>query len=165
MIFEPFGGLVILALIAVALIAGLTVAIVGRKSKRTLSMGVLIIAAPWMLLLLLAALSPHEIDEWNPSIHSDSEIIGEWKIDGSSVTIQPDSSFAAAIQGDVFKGNWIRKDWNLFLTDMNGAEHQMRFVQDRGELILLPNLPEHDHFAPGTMALKRSEPTAAAPTR
>lgn len=155
MIFEPFGGLVIILLIVAGLVVGLVVAIAGRKSKRTLSMGVLIIAAPWMLLLLLAALSPHEIDEWNPSIHSDSEIIGEWKGTSSSITIRPDSSFTASIQGIVPEGKWRRADWNLYLTDTNGAEHYMRFVQDGGNLTLLPNPPQDGYFAPGSMALKR----------
>jgi hypothetical protein len=160
MIFEPFGGLVILLVIAVTLIVGLIVAIAGRKSKRTVAVGVLIVAAPWMLLMLLMMLSPHEIDEWNPAIGSDTDVIGKWTTDGYLIAIRPDSSFEATIQGISLKGSWRRMDWNLYLTDSNGAERYMRFVHDSGDLILLPNPPVDDDFVPGPMAIKRSEQDA-----
>ncbi len=152
MIPEPFGGLIILVAIAAALIVGLVVAISGRKSKRTLAVGIAIIGAPWLLLILLVILSPQDIDEVNPNIVSDSEVFGVWKIDDYTIALRPDSSFVATIEGLPLKGKWRRMDWNLYLTESNGIERYMRFVQDSGDLLLLPKPPDGDYLDPGPMA-------------
>jgi hypothetical protein len=157
MIPEPLGGLIILVAIVFALIVGLVVATAGRKSKRTLTVGIAIISAPWFLLILMVILSPPDIDEVNPNIVSDSEVFGVWKIDDYAITLRPDLTFVATIEGLPLEGKWRRMDWNLYLTESNGIERYMRFVQDSGDLLLLPKPPEGDYFDPGPMARRTSE--------
>lgn len=151
---EPFGGLLLLLAIVVFFIAGIAVAVIGRKSRRRVFTGLGIIAAPWLLLLMLAVLSPG-IDEWNRDLESPSEAWGIWEGDGYRIELSSDQSFSSKRDGELLTGTYRIEDWNVFLTDGSGKEGYMRFVEDSGELLLLPDPPRDESPRPGPITRKR----------
>ncbi|MFT5489863.1 MAG: hypothetical protein ACI8V5_000202 [Limisphaerales bacterium] len=151
---EPFGGLLLLAAFAVSFIVGLFVAIAGRESKKRVFTGIGIIAAPWILLALLAILSPG-IDEWNPTLDADSAAWGTWEGDGYLIELKSDSSYAAKLKDESRSGTWRRMDWNVYLANADGQERYMRFVEDSGGLLLLPDPPRDDSLSTGPITRKR----------
>jgi hypothetical protein len=151
---EPFGGLLLLAAIAASLIVGLLVIVTGRKRKKMVFTGLGIIAAPWFLLALLAILSPG-IDEWNPMLTSDSAAWGTWEGDGYSIVLRPDSTYAANLNGESMSGSWRRTDINVYLSGGTVEERYMRFVEDSGDLLLLPDPPRDESPYPGPITKRR----------
>lgn len=156
MIFEPFGGLFILAGIAGSFFLGLAIAIVGRRSKIFLITGVGIIVAPWALLILASVLIPG-IDEWNPTIESDSEAVGSWEGDGYKIELKRDATFVMQHGSKSSSGIWRRMDWNVYFTFDHEPERYMRFVEDSGELLLLPEPPNDESFQPGPIMKRRQK--------
>jgi len=154
---EPFGGLIILVAIAASFIVGLFVIITGRKHKKRVFAGLGIIAAPWLLLGLFAILSPG-IDEWNPVLESDSAAWGTWKGEGYLIELKPDSTYTADLNGESKSGTWRRMDFNVYLSDGGVEEHYMRFVEDSGDLLLLPDPPRDESPYPGPI-MKRDNKT------
>jgi hypothetical protein len=151
---EPFGGLLLLAAIAASFIVGLLVLVTGRKRNKMLFAGVGIIAAPWFLLALLAILSPG-IDEWNPILASDSAAWGTWEGDEYSIVLKPDSTYSANLKGESISGSWRRMDFNVYLSGGNVDERYMRFVEDSGDLLLLPDPPRDESPYPGPIMKRR----------
>ena len=151
---DLFGTLLLLAAIAASFIVGLLVMITGRKRKKRLLAGLGIMAAPWFLLALLAILSPG-IDEWNPTLESDSAAWGTWEGDGFSIVLKPDSTYTANLKGESRSGTWRRLDFNIYLSDMGVEDRYMRFVEDSGDLLLLPDPPRDESPYPGPIMKKR----------
>ena len=151
---EPFGGVLLLLAITGSLIVGGTIAVLGRRSRNRVFAGIGIIAAPWIMLLLLAVLSPG-IDEWNRDLKSPSEAWGTWEGDGYHIELNSDQSFSSTHDGQSLTGTYRIEDWNVFLTDSNGKDGYMRFVEDSGELLLLPNPPRVEMVNPGPITRKR----------
>jgi hypothetical protein len=151
---EPFGGLLLLAAIAASFILGLFIIVTGRKRKKMLFTGLGIIAAPWFLLALLAILSPG-IDEWNPMLASDSAAWGTWEGDGYSIVLKPDSTYTANLNGESVSGSWRRTDFNVYLSGGTVEERYMRFVEDSGDLLLLPDPPRDESPYPGPITERR----------
>lgn len=151
---EPFGGLLLLAAIAASFLIGLAVVVTGRKCRKRICVGVGIIFAPWILLGLLAIISPG-IDEWNPSLESDSSAWGTWEGDGYLIELNPDSTFTAKLKNESATGAWRRTDWNVYLVTADGEERYMRFVEDSGDLILLPDPPRDESPQPGPITKRR----------
>ena len=151
---EPFGGLLLLLAIAASFCVGVAVAIIGRRSRKQVCIGVGIVAAPWVLLLLLAVLSPG-IDEWNRDLKDPSEAWGIWEGEGYQIELNSDSSFTSRRGGQTSNGTYRVEDWNVFLTENNGKNGYMRFVEDSGELLLLPEPPRDESPHPGPITRKR----------
>jgi len=151
---EPFGGLIFLAFIAASLIIGLLVIVISRKRKIAVLTGLGIIAGPWCLLALLAIISPG-IDEWNPILTSDFDAWGTWEGDGYTVVLNPDSTYTANLDGQSLSGSWRRMDFNVYLSSSSAQERYMRFVEDSGELLLLPDPPRDESTNPGPITKKR----------
>ena len=151
---EPFGGLLLLLAIAAFFVVGIAVAIIGRKSRKQIGIGIGFIATPWILLLLLALLSP-EIDEWNRDLKTPSEAWGTWQGDGYLIELKSDLSFTSKRDGQSLTGTYRIEDWNVFLTENNGKECYMRFVENSGELLLLPDPPRVEMVNPGPITRKR----------
>ncbi|MCX6855984.1 MAG: hypothetical protein NTV80_13880 [Verrucomicrobia bacterium] len=154
MIPEPFGGLFILVGIAGCFLLGLAIAIAGRRSKIFRITGVGIIVAPWALLMLASVLIPG-VDEWNPTIESDSEAVGAWEGDGYKIELKRDATFVMQHGRKSSSGFWRRMDWNVYLASEHEPERYMRFVEDSDELLLLPDPPRDDSFQPGPIMRKR----------
>ena len=99
--------------------------------------------------LVIGIISPG-IDEWNPRIESNAAIIGRWQGDGYELHLERDSSFALSSGGKKTVGRWKRDDWNLNLTADDHNVRDMRFVEDGGDLLLLPEPPRIDmSYEPG----------------
>jgi hypothetical protein len=143
MFFEPFGGLLWMALFAVAFVVGLVVIILGRRHRAVISTGCFMMLAPWFLFFLLGLLMPgSEIDEWNPGISSDSFVTGSWQGHDFQIELKVDATYTATMRGRKSQGRWRRDDWNLYLTKAGEQEIYMRFVTGADdELLLLPELP------------------------
>ena len=154
MIFEPFGGLFILAGIGACFLLGLSIAIAGRRSKVSVVSGLGIIFSPWALLILASVFVP-EIDEWNPTIQSDSEAGGGWEGDGYKIELKRDATFVMQHGSKSSSGTWRRLDWNLYLASEHEPERYMRFVEDSDELLLLPEPPNDELFQPGPLMKRR----------
>ena len=151
---EPFGGLLLLLAITASFFVGIVVAVIGRRSRKQVCIGIGIIAAPWILLLLLAILSPG-IDEWNRDLKTPSEAWGTWEGDGYQIELNPDRSFTSKRGGESLSGTYRVEDWNVFLTEDSGTESYMRFVEDSGELLLLSDSPRDESPRPGPITRKR----------
>ncbi len=151
---EPFGGFLLLAAIAVSTFAGVVVLLVGKSSRKVVFAGYGMIAAPWIFLAMIALLSPG-IDEWNPSIQSDSDAWGTWEGGGYLIDLNADLTYDAVLKDESINGTWAREDWNLYLTGADGRERYMRFVEDSGQLILLPKPPRDDSPYPGPKTRKQ----------
>lgn len=151
---EPFGGLLILAVIAASFVIGLLVIITGLKHRNRVLAGFGIICAPWFLIAFLALLSPG-IDEWNPILDSDAYAWGTWEGEGYKIVLNSDSTFTADLKGKSMNGNWRRMDFNLYLSNDANQERYMRFVIDSGELLLLPDPPRDEPTHPGPITRKR----------
>lgn len=115
-----------------------------KKSLKMRRMGVGLIAAPWVLVLVLSIIQPG-IDEWNPKIESDAQVRGAWEGDGYAINLGPGGSFDFSGNGESMRGQWQRDDWNLNLTGNEGGTRRMRFVEDQGQLLLLTNPRGPDH--------------------
>ena len=150
---EPFGGLIMLAAIAVFFIVGVCITIVGRKSRRRVVSGIFIIITPWILLSLLYLVSPR-IDDWNPSLSSDSAAWGTWEGDGYVVELKSDSTYTAQLKDESISGTWKRMDFNVYLSTSDNQERYMRFVEDSGILLLLPDPPRDESPHPGPITKK-----------
>lgn len=98
---------------------------------------------PWIIWLGLAVLSLG-IDEWNPRIESDSLIIGPWRGGGYEIDLEADLTFTLSSGDKKTCGRWKRDDWNLHLSTDDHDVREMRFVEDGGELLLLPDPPQID---------------------
>ena len=105
-------------------------------------------------MLLLALLSP-EIDEWNRDLKAPSEAWGTWQGDGYLIELKSDLSFTSKRDGQSLTGTYRIEDWNVFLTENNGKNGYMRFVEDSGELLLLPDPPRDESPRPGPITRKR----------
>ena len=151
---EPFGFLLVIALIVVALAVGLVVIVRGRKKWKRISLGCGIISAPWLLLILSAVLTPN-IDNWNPLITSDERTWGLWERDDDTVELKADSTFTATLSGVSKNGTWKRDDFNLHLSPSTGSERYMRFVEHEGELLLLLDPPKGEPGRPGPIARRK----------
>ncbi|GAA5496044.1 hypothetical protein Rhal01_02225 [Rubritalea halochordaticola] len=138
------GTLLVVAMFVCSLI-GVVVVITGRKDKKTKLAGIGLIAGPWILVtlvgVLLTFISPG-IDEWNPSIESDSQTLGTWQGDSYTITLKADHTFTADLNSQHLSGTWSRDDWNLTLIPREGEQLLMRFVEESDELLLLPTPPE-----------------------
>ncbi|MGJ8696260.1 MAG: hypothetical protein ACSHYF_08070 [Verrucomicrobiaceae bacterium] len=141
----------ILPIIIGSFVIGLLIAIRGKTSKARLAFGISIILLPWIALFLIS----QGIDEWNPTIKSDSDTHGHWQGDNYNIRLNPDATFSADLKGQSIKGTWQRGDWNLHLTSQTGATTYMRFVEDSGELLLLPEPPQDESFRPGPITRKK----------
>lgn len=122
------------------IVTGALVAIKGRKSSPRIYIGIGIASLPFITFISLAIISPG-VDEWNPTIKHDSDIIGSWRGDQQKIRLHRDFSFGAQLEGKSLTGTWSRDDWNLYLTDNSGSLHTMRFIEDSNELLLLPYPP------------------------
>lgn len=151
---EPFGILLLLAAIAGSFVVGSVIAIAGRKSGKGLFTGIGIMAAPWMLLVLLIMSTPG-IDEWNPTLSSDAAAWGDWEGDGYLIKLNADSTFTAKLKQESITGNWRRMDFNVYLVTADGNERYMRFVEDSGRLLLLPDPPRDESPRPGPVTRKK----------
>ena len=154
MIFEPLGGLFILAGIAGCFLIGLTIVLACRRSRIFVISGIGIMLAPWALLFLASILIP-EIDEWNPTIRSDSEALGSWEGDGYAIELRRDATFTMQHGSEKSSGTWRRMDWNVHFSTEHEPERYMRFVEDSNELLLLPEPPDDESFQPGPIMKKR----------
>ncbi len=164
MIFEPFGGLVLLLLFAVAFVIGLIVVIVGRKRTVFVFAGVGIMIAPWLTMIFLhVPLPTDEVDEWNPRISSDAEVVGVWIGEGFYVELNKDSTHIIKRNEETSQGTWRRDDWNLYLTSSDKQAKYMRFVTGSDDqLLLLAELPPDRHSSGKTgPILKREQPTSS----
>jgi len=153
---EPFGGIMILAGIIVLTVVGVAIAITGvkRKSRNHKMVGLGLISAPWIILLLIALLSPG-IDEWNPAIKSDTDVHGVWQGDGYSIQLNSDYTFVATFPNVGGNGTWRRDDWNLSLSETDSLFANLRFVEDSGELLLLPKPPSGASTDPGPITRRK----------
>ena len=151
---EPFGGILLLLVIAASFVAGVAVAVIGSKSRKQVFTGIGIITTPWVLLLIFAVLSPG-IDEWNRDLKTPSEAWGTWEGDGYIIELNPDQAFSSKRDGESLIGTYRVEDWNVFLTEDNGKKGYMRFVEDSGELLLLPDPPRVEMVRPGPITRKR----------
>jgi len=145
---EPFGGIIFLAIVAISFVAGLLIVISGFKSKRTVRKGLSIIVAPWIILAVASLMFPG-VDDWNPMLKSDESAWGLWKGDGYRIQLNPDATFALQFKDDSIKGTWRRMDFNVYLKADSGKDLYMRFVEDSGNLILLPKPPMDESPRPG----------------
>lgn len=112
------------------------------------------IVAPWALMILASVLIPG-IDEWNPTIQSDSEAVGGWEGDGYKIELKSDATFVMQRGTKSSSGIWRRMDWNVYLTSEHEPERYMRFVVDSDELLLLPEPPNDESFQPGPIMKRR----------
>ena len=124
---------------------GLVVLIAGflRRSRKKKRLGLILFLSPWLMWVVIGIISPG-IDEWNPQIESNAAIIGRWKGDGYEIDLKPDSSYTLSSNGNQTIGRWKRNDWGLNLTAEDHSVRDMRFVEDGGHLLLLPEPPELD---------------------
>jgi hypothetical protein len=151
---EPFGGIMFLSLATVTLFTGLVIAIRGRESKSEFRKGITIIAAPWMVIVLISLIFP-SIDEWNPILQSDEAAFGFWEGSGYKIQLNSDSTFTLNYKDQSLEGTWRRMDFNVYMRADTGKEHYMRFVEDSGKLILLPKPPIDESPRPGPITKKR----------
>lgn len=139
--------LIPMLLCALVTLAGVILLATGllKKSRTMPRAGIGLIATPWALVLVLGIVHPG-IDEWNPEIESDSQVWDHWEGDGYAIDLKPEGSFVLSAKGEDMRGHWKRDDWNLHLTGDDGETRRMRFVEDRGHLLLQtnPRGPDHD---------------------
>lgn len=145
---EPFGGIIFLVIIAITFVVGLHV---GKKSARK---GILIIVTPWIALILASIIFP-DIDEWNPMIKSDESAWGLWEGDGYRIQLNSDETFTFQFEDQSLQGTWSRMDFNVYLNADSGKDLYMRFVEDSGNLLLLPKPPIDESPRPGPITRKR----------
>jgi len=147
-------SLLIIAAIVASFVIGLAILVTRRKTRQGIFVGIGIITAPWLLIGLLA-INPPGIDEWNPTLDSDSSVWGTWEGDGYLIELKPDSSFSVKFGNKSVNGTWRRMDWNVYLTTTDGGERYMRFVVDSGDLLLLPDPPRNEPEQPGPITKRR----------
>ncbi len=145
---EPFGGIIFLVIILVSFVSGLRIA---RKSARN---GILIIVAPWIILIVASLFFPN-IDDWNPMLKSDESAWGLWIGDGYRIQLNPDETFTLQFEDQSLQGTWRRMDFNVYLKADSGKDLYMRFVEDSGNLLLLPKPPMDESPRPGPITRKR----------
>ena len=114
----------------------------------------MVIVIPWIILCLLALFFP-VIDEWNPSLESESDAWGTWQGDEYLITLNSDLTFTAKLKNESIKGTWRRMHFNVYLNANEGQERYMRFVEDSGDLLLLPEPPRDESPYPGPITKKR----------
>ncbi|MBC7981112.1 MAG: hypothetical protein H7Y36_11165, partial [Armatimonadetes bacterium] len=105
--------------------------------------------------LLIASFLIPEIDEWNPVIDSDSDAWGSWEGEGYRIELKQDSTFTMKEGTESKSGNWRRMDYNLYLSSEDSPERYMRFVEEAGDLLLLPKPQYGEPFQPGPITKKR----------
>jgi hypothetical protein len=147
--------LIPMLLVALVTLTGIALLIAGwlRKSLKMRRVGIGLTAAPWVLWIVLFIAQPG-IDEWNPKIESDVEVWGTWEGEGRTIELRPDGGFAFSAQNESMGGRWKRNDWNLHLTGDWGTR-RMRFVEDAGELRLLPKPPSGGSHETGPVMKKK----------
>jgi hypothetical protein len=151
----PFGYLFIALLLLITFGFGVVSFIWGCRKHSS--------QAKWLgvgIILLVSALVAVEIAfdsslEWNPTIHSDTEIVGTWTDHRETLTLVPNNTFDYRTATRTVSGSWTRNDWNLYLhnTDFSAT---MRFIQFRGRYRLMAHPPSDPDMWDGDLGLSRN---------
>jgi hypothetical protein len=150
----PFGYLFIALFLFAAFVLGLVVFIWGLCRHSRLARwlgGSVVVAVP---ALVAAEMWFDSAQEWNPTIGSDSEIVGTYADRRETITLAPDKSFTYCAGSQISTGTWGRDDWNLYLTNSNHSS-TLRFIQFRGRYRLLTHPPEDPDQWNGDLGLQK----------
>ena len=151
----PFGYLFIALFLLAAFIAGIVLFVRGwrRRSAPMRWLGAGFCAG---IITLVVANSAFEAAlEWNPTIQTDSEVVGTWSDRAQTITLSHDHTFTYQTGAHIARGTWTRDDWNLYLRGDSDAT--MRFVQFRGQYRLMTRPPGDPDTWDGDLGLPRSQ--------
>ena len=152
----PFGYLFIALFLLAAFVFGVSVFIRGwrRGSRGGKWLGAAMVA---IVLAVIAGEIVFEVAiEWNPTIGSDTEVLGTWADRAQIVTLQSDKTFTFRTSAQTTTGTWTRDDWNLYLHG-DSYSGTMRFVQFRGHYRLMTKPPEDPDMWDGDLGLQRTQ--------
>ena len=152
----PFGYLFIALFLLTAFVFGVSVFVRAwrRRSRGGRWLGVAIVGS--VVAVIVGEIAFDAAIEWNPTIGSDTEVIGTYADGAQTVTLQSDKTFTHRTPSQTTSGTWTRDDWNLYLRG-DSYSGTMRFIQVRGHYRLMTQPLGDPDTWDGDLGLQRTQ--------